>query len=159
MISIRGPISTSKSQVPFTLGKWQHVVVVYDPEGGDPLAATLTIYIDGAFANAVTNTAGVPGYGPCTGDHATAPNGQPAMSLGGYNNANSGTAGFGNPWTGGVDEFAWYGTKLTAAQILAHYQNGTNASRSQSYSSRIQSDNPVAYLRLNEIAPRSRHVV
>src|ERR1044071_6782971 len=142
-----------QSQVPFTLGKWQHVVIVYDPVGGDPLAATLTIYIDGVFANAVTNVSGVPGYGPCTGDHATAPNGQPAMSLGGYNNANSGTAGFANPWTGGVDEFAWYPASLSAAQILSHYQNGTNANRSQSYSSLILSHNPAAYLRLNELAP------
>src|SRR5262249_50702071 len=94
-----------------------------------------------------------PGYGPCTGDHATAPNGQPALSLGGYNNANSGTAGFANPWVGGIDEFAWYSNKLSAAQILAHYQNGTNTNRSQSYSSLILSDNPVAYLRLNERAP------
>ena len=109
-----------QSLVPFTLGKWQHVVVVYDPVGGDPLAATLTIYIDGVFANAVTNTTGVAGYGPCTGDHADAPNGQPALSLGGYNNANSGTAGFANPWTGAVDEFAWYSNALSPAQILAH---------------------------------------
>ena len=144
------------SGVPFTLGKWQHVVVVYDPM--QVTNATLTIYIDGVAAN--TNiwaaTDGVtPGYGACTGNHPSseAVNGQPAMSLGGYNNANGGTYGFENPWTGGIDEFAWYNTKLTPAQILAHYQNGTNANRSQSYTSLIQSESPVAYLRLNETAP------
>lgn len=144
------------SGVPFTLGKWQHVVVVYDPV--QVTNATLTIYIDGVAAN--TNiwaaTDGVtPGYGPCTGDHpaSEAVNGQPALSLGGYNNANGGNYGFENPWTGGIDEFAWYGAKLSPAQILAHYQNGTNANRSQSYSSLIQSDSPVVYLRLNEKAP------
>jgi hypothetical protein len=144
-----------QSRVPFTLGKWQQLVVVYDPVGGDPLNATLTIYIDGVFANAVTNTTGVSGYGPCTGNHdpSQAVNGQPAMALGGYNNANSGTAGFANPWTGGVDEFAWYNAKLTPAQILAHYQNGTNAARSTPYATLIKSDNPVVYLRLNEVAP------
>ena len=142
------------SGVPFTLGKWQHVVVVYDPV--QVTNATLTIYIDGVPAN--TNiwaaTDGVtPGYYPCLNNNATQPNGPPATSLGGYNNANGGTYGFENPWTGGIDEFAWYGAKLSPAQILAHYQNGTNANRSQSYSSLIKSENPVAYLRLHERAP------
>jgi len=142
------------SGVPFALGKWQHVVVVYDPVF--VTNATLTIYIDGVAAN--TNvwaaTDGVtPGYYPCLGNNDVQPNGPPALSLGSYNNANSGTAGFGNTWTGGVDEFAMYSAKLTPAQILAHYQSGTNAHRAQSYSSLIQSDNPVVYLRLNESAP------
>jgi hypothetical protein len=141
------------SGVPFTLGKWQHVVVVYDPV--QVTNATLTIYIDGVAAN--TNiwaaTDGVtPGYYPCLNNNSVQPNGPPAMSLGGYNNANSGTYGFANPWTGGIDEFAWYNIKLTPAQILAHYQNGTNANRTQSYSSLIQSQNPVVYLRLDERA-------
>ena len=143
------------SGVPFQLGKWQHVVFVYEPIGGDPTNSTLTIYIDGVAAATNINTSPVPGYGPCTGDHdpTQAVNGQPAMSLGGYNNANSGTAGFANPWTGGVDEFAYYNAKLTPAQILAHYQSGTNANRSTPYSTLIQSLNPVAYLRLGEQAP------
>jgi hypothetical protein len=140
------------SGVPFQLGKWQHVAIVYDP-AGNPLNATLTIYIDGQPANTNVADGLVPGYGPCTGNHNPAPNGQPAMALGGYNNANSGTYGFANPWIGGIDEYACYPAKLTAAQILAHYQNGTNANRTQSYSSLIQSHNPAAYLRLNEIAP------
>jgi Concanavalin A-like lectin/glucanases superfamily len=145
------------SGVPFTLGKWQHLVVVYDPV--QVSNATLTIYIDGVKANQATWNGGssgtAPGYGPCTGKHdpSQAVNGQPAMSLGGYNNANSGTAGFANPWTGGVDEFAWYNAKLTPAQVLAHYQNGTNAARSTPYATLINSDNPVVYLRLGEHAP------
>src|SRR5207249_8295394 len=82
------------------------------------------------------------------------PHGQPPMSLGSYNSANPDEPyGDANPWIGGIDEFAWYPAKLTAAQILAHYQNATNANRSQSYSSLILSHNPAAYLRLNEIAP------
>jgi hypothetical protein len=142
------------SQVPYQLGKWQHVVFVYDPV--QVTNATLTIYIDGLPANTNTWAATdnvTPGYGPCTGDHASPPFGQPGMALGGYNNGqSSGPAGDANPWIGGIDEFAWYPVKLTAAQILAHYQNGTNANRSQSYSSLIQSHNPTVYLRLNEIA-------
>ena len=117
----------------------------------------MTIYIDGLPANtniwAATDNV-TPGYGPCTGDHVSPPFGQPGISLGGYNNGNSGgNLGDANPWIGGVDEFAWYPAKLTAAQIQAHYQNGTNANRSQSYSSLVLSHNPTAYLRLNEIAP------
>jgi hypothetical protein len=141
------------SGVPFTLGKWQHLVVVYDPV--QVTNATLTIYIDGVKANQSVWAGSGPGYGACTGDHdpAQAVNGQPAMSLGGYNNANSGTAGFANPWIGGVDEYAYYAAKLTPAQILAHYQNGTNAARSTPYATLIKSGNPVAYLRLNEVAP------
>ena len=145
------------SGVPFTLGQWQHVAVVYDPV--QVTNATLTIYINGVQANQSVWTGGSggtePGYGPCTGDHdpAQAVNGQPALSLGGYNNANSGTAGFANPWTGGVDEFAWYGAKLSPAQVLQHYQNGTNANRSTPYPPLIKSLNPVVYLRLGELAP------
>lgn len=144
------------SGTPFTLGKWQHVVFVYDAV--QVTNATLTIYVDGqpAATNIWAATDNVtPGYGPVTGDHdpGEAVNGQPAMALGGYNNANSGTAGFANPWTGGIDEFAWYGSKLSAAQVLAHYQSGTNAARTTPYATLIQSDNPVVYLRLNEVAP------
>ena len=142
------------SQKPFKLGQWQHVVVVYDPVLVSN--ATLTIYIDGVQANQTVWNGGaggtLPGYGPCTGAHDPAPNGQPAMALGNYNNANSGTAGASNPWFGGIDEFAWYPAKLTAAQVLAHYQNGTNANRTQAYSALIQSHNPRVYLRLDEPA-------
>jgi hypothetical protein len=146
------------SQTPYQLGKWQHVVVVYDPVLVSN--ATLTIYIDGVQANQATWNGGAsgtaPGYGPCTDTHdaINAPNGQPAMALGGYNNSNpGGNYGDANPWIGGIDEFAWYPAKLTPTQIQAHYQNGTNPNRAQSYSSLILSHNPRAYLRLDEIAP------
>ena len=146
-----------KSTVPITLGKWQHVVVVYDPVLVSN--ATLTIYIDGLQANQSTWNGGAggvtQGYGPATGDHSetASPHGQPAMALGGYNNANPEEPyGFANPWMGGIDEFAWYSNKLSAAQVSAHYQNGTNAARSTPYDTLIKSHNPVAYLRLDEIA-------
>ncbi len=143
------------SGVPFTLGQWQHVVVVYIPVGGNPNNSMATIYVNGvAAATNVNSNPSVPGYGACTGDHdpGQAINGQPALSIGGYNNANSGTYGFANPWFGGADEFALYATNLTPAQILSHYQNGTNANRSQPYSALVQSAHPVVYLRLNETA-------
>jgi len=140
-----------QSLAPYQVGKWQHVVVVYDPVNSSN--ATLTIYIDGVAANTMTYSGTDPGYAPCTGDHdpSEATTGQPALSIGCYNNANTGL----NPFFGAVDEFAWYSNALSAAQILAHYQNGTNANRGQPYDGLIQSHNPVLYLRLDEIAPGS----
>ena len=148
------------SGVPFTLGKWQHVVFVYDPV--QVTNATLTIYVDGVAAATniwAASDVVTPGYYPNLGDNAFQPNGPPAMALGGYNNANSGTYGFANPWIGGIDEFAWYASALSPAQILAHYQNGTNAARSTPYATLVQSDHPVEYLRLNEVAPGPDTVV
>jgi hypothetical protein len=43
--------------------------------------------------------------------------------------------------------------KLSSAQILTHYQNGTNGSRATPYDTLIKSHNPVVYLRLAENAP------
>ena len=152
------------SDVPYTMGKWQHVVVVYDPVGNAGVGSTLKMYIDGVLAKTSewTNDS-KPGYGPCTADHdpAQAVNGQPGLALGNYNNGNGNASNLGavNPWFGAVDEFAFYPTKLTEAQILAHYQSGTNATRSTSYSSLVQSHAPSVYLRLNEVAPDSGGVV
>ena len=144
------------SGVPFTVGAWQHVAVVYIPVDGDPTNSMAIIYVNGVAAATNINVGGIPGYEACTGDHdpSVAIYGQPALSVGGYNNANNDTpAGFGNPWFGAVDEFALYATNLSPAQILSHYQSGTNASRAQPYATLIQSASPVAYLRLDEIAP------
>ena len=123
------------SGVPMVLGQWQHVVVVYNPVGGNPNTSLAIIYINGVAANTnINSNTNVPGYAACTGDHdpSFAVNGQPALSLGGYNNGNGNASnlGFQNPWTGGLDEFAIYTNILTPAQILAHYQNGTNAAPS-----------------------------
>lgn len=138
------------SDVPYKLGKWTHVAVVYEP--GDGVNASLTMYIDGVAAKTNLWTGGTsgsdPGYAPNTNDHpeSEAPKGPASLALGNYNN----TASSLNPFFGGIDEFAFFSSKLTAAQILAHYQNGTNANRSISYPALIQSHNPAVYLRLNE---------
>lgn len=148
------------SDVPFTMGKWQHVVVVYEPVGNAGVGSTLKMYIDGELVKTAewTNDS-KPGYAPCTNDHdpAQAVNGQPGLALGNYNNANGNASNLGavNPWFGGIDEFAFYPSKLTDEQIRAHYQNGTNANRTTPYASLIQSHAPSVYLRLNEIAPDS----
>lgn len=52
------------SQAPFTLGKWQHVVIVYDPVLVSN--ATLTIYIDGVQANQSTWNGGGSGTAQAT---------------------------------------------------------------------------------------------
>lgn len=153
-----------QSAVPFQLGKWQHMVVVYDPVGNAGVGTTLSMYIDGVLANTATWTnESKPGYGPCTDDHdpSEAVNGQPALALGNYNNSNGNASNLGaaNPWFGGIDEFAYYPSKLTEAQILAHYQNGTNANRSTPYATLIQSHAPSVHLRLGEVAPGSEGLI
>ena len=134
------------SYVPFLVGQWTHVAVVYDPV--DITNATLTMYINGQAANTNIWTGGAdgtsPGYVANTSDHDV------ALSLGAYNNS-SGAGN--NPYFGGIDEFAFYAAKLSPAQLLAHYQNGTNANRTTAYDVLIKSDNPVAYLRLDELPP------
>ena len=60
------------------------------------------------------------------------------------------TAAGAEPFTGVLDEPAVYSTNLAAAQILAHYQAGTN--NGAGYNSVILADNPIGYWRLNEPA-------
>ncbi len=130
------------SLAPYELGKWTHLVVVYEPN--NLVDASLTMYVNGVATNSVTWNGATPGYVANTNDHADQ---AASLALGNYNN----TAGTSlNPYFGGIDEFAFYTNKLTAAQILAHYQNGTNASRATAYSTLIKSDKPVVYLRLDE---------
>jgi hypothetical protein len=142
------------SGVPYLLGKWTHVVVVYDPK--NVVDATVTMYIDGKEAVTKAWTGGSdgtqPGYAANTNDHdpSVAVFGEAALAIGNYNN----TAGTSlNPYFGGVDEFAFYPAKLSAEKILAHYQNATNASRTVSYSNLVMADQPSVYLHLDEEAP------
>lgn len=140
------------SGVPYEIGKWTHVVVVYDPT--DEKHATATMYIDGVeAATKVWESETDPAYVANTDDHPSseAPKGPASLALGNYNN----TASSLNPFFGAIDEFAFYPAKLTAAQIQSHYQNATNANRTVSYAGLVQSHNPTVYLRLDDQAPRS----
>ncbi len=135
------------SGVPYEVGKWTHVVVVYDPV--DPITnASLTMYINGVAAKTNVWTGGTSGTDP--GYAANAEGSDVGLSFGAYNNTSS--LG-GNPYFGGIDEFAFYSAKLTEEQILAHYQNGTNANRTTPYDTLIKSANPAVYLRMNELSP------
>jgi hypothetical protein len=106
-------------------GNWYHVAVVWDGSVG-------MVYVNGALAATSSPTNYVPGTaGPFTvGVRA------------------DGTFW----WTGAADEVALYPSALSANQIQAHYQNGTNASRAVPYSSLIIADGAVEYLRLDEPA-------
>ncbi|MDB6038499.1 MAG: putative Immunoglobulin I-set domain protein [Verrucomicrobiales bacterium] len=131
------------SLAPYELGKWTHVVVVYD--AANVVDASLTMYIDGVEANTVAWTGTGPGYVANSNDHPTA---AAELALGNYNN----TAGTSlNPYFGGIDEFAFYSNKLSADQVLSHYQNATNSHRTVSYDSLVKSANPVLYMHLNEL--------
>jgi len=141
------------SGVPYELGKWTHVVVVYDPR--NVINARVSMYIDGEFASSTTWNGGPdgvsPGYVANTNTHnpAQAIYGPAALAVGNYNN----TAGSSlNPYFGGIDEFALYDKMLTADEIRAHYQNARNPGRTLAYHELIQAKEPVVYLRLDEIA-------
>ena len=115
--------------VTYTIGQWCHLAAVYDSS-----AATLTLYINGAQ---VAQSTGVSGY---------VPNPSYPMSIGGYSDGTQ------NPYVGEIDEFAVYTSALSAAKVLAHYQNGINASRASPYPSLIISDGAAEYLRLDQPA-------
>jgi hypothetical protein len=114
----------------YVVGQWFHLVAVYDAS-----VPSATLYLNGQQVA-----------------QSTTPNGTYVANT----NANLGIGGYPdgaqNPFLGAMDEVALYSNALSAAQVLAHYQNGTNAQRSTSYSALITSDHAVEYLRLDEPA-------
>ena len=90
------------SGVTIQLLKWYHLAATFD--GG-----TLVFYVDGV---AVSQSAGITTYVANPGDFG---------QIGAGDNT-----GF-LPFSGGVDEVAFYTNVLSAADILAHYQLGTNS--------------------------------
>jgi hypothetical protein len=133
------------SGVPYRLGEWQHVVTVWDGT-----AQTGTMYINGTQVTSGGNTSSDPSAYVANTDKAgqpDAPKGPAGFSIGAYNNTEPGS----NAFMGAVDEVAFYTKKLSPAQILAHYQNATNASRTVGYDALVQSDGAVGYWRLNDL--------
>jgi hypothetical protein len=53
-------------------------------------------------------------------------------------------------FAGSADELAIYTNILSAADVLVHYQNGTNASRGTPYNVLVGASNPLLYYRLDE---------
>src|ERR1051326_2999830 len=116
------------------VGGWQHFVAVYNAS-----APSLTLYTNGVQAVQSTSPSGT-----------YAPNTSAPFAIGGFPLYSNGH--FENPFTGLIDEVAIYTNALSDGQILAHYQNATNALRATQYSSLILSDGPAGYWRLDEPA-------
>jgi hypothetical protein len=113
-----------------TAGQWYHVVGVYDGTNN-------TLYVNGQVAATIA----APSYVPV--DANASP-----FSVGsrGY-----GALGFFS-FDGSVDEVAYYTNILSAADVLAHYQNGTSTSPATPYSQLVAAKAPPVYLHFNEPA-------
>ncbi len=118
-----------------TAGAWHHVVVTWDST-----AAQGKIYVNGVLK---ATSAVVPASGENTTTYV--PNDINPISLG-----SRGAGAF--PWSGDIDEPAYYTTALSDAQVLAHYNNGINPSPSPSYDTVVLADAPAGYWRLGEAA-------
>jgi hypothetical protein len=113
---------------PYTVGAWTHLVAVWD-------GATATLYVNGA--NVGSQTAGY------------VANTDAPFSIGAYGADNPGD----NPFTGSIDEVAFYTNALTAIQILNHYNNGNSPTPATPYSTVVLTDGAVEYLHLDEPDP------
>ncbi|HTV41623.1 MAG TPA: LamG-like jellyroll fold domain-containing protein [Candidatus Sulfotelmatobacter sp.] len=108
-----------------TFGQWAHVVVTCDS------ATNLTIYDDGAKVGSTYAAAGK--YSPDYWTPFTVGNGR----------------GNGRAAQGDIDEVAVYATNLSASDIEAHYQAGTNPAPATPYFQLVTNDNPIIYLRMD----------
>ena len=115
---------------PYTVGQWCHLVAVYNSS-----VPSATLYLNGQQVATSSSPSGT--YNP---------NPYAPLSIGGYGDGSQ------NPFVGDIDEVAVYTTVLSGPQVLAHYQNGTNASRATPYNSLIAADGAVEFLHLDEPA-------
>jgi len=131
--TLRNQITSTVDIVP---GAWTHLVGTLDADSN-----TQHFYVNG-----VEQGTGIPvtnGYTP----NSTLP-----MRLGGFPNDN-GNVGGGTFAGGGLDEVAIYPAALSAAEVLAHYQNATNSpARTVPYQSLVLASNPSGYWRMNDPA-------
>jgi hypothetical protein len=113
-----------------TPGTWYHVVAVYD-------GTQAILYANGQQLG----TAAVSSFIPVTDQSIP-------FTIGARGDGNDGFYRF----NGGIDEVAFYTNALTAQEVLAHYQNGTNTSPAQAYPQLVLAGHPPAYYRLDEPA-------
>jgi uncharacterized repeat protein (TIGR02543 family) len=106
-----------------TVGQWQHIVVVND-------GTNCVIYVNGTVIGSAPSATYV------------------AATSGGTTIGKR--YGASNFFAGSLDECVFYNTPLSADDVLAHYQNGLNASRTTPYETLVGQSNPVGYWRLNE---------
>ena len=113
---------------------WYHVVGTYD-------GTNMNIYVDGALG---TNVA-------LNSELRQNTNSLIPLT---YGARADGAAGY-FTYGGVIDEAAVYDVALSPAQVLAHYQAGTNAAPAKPYSQVILADAPAGYWRFNEPADPS----
>ena len=122
-----GEAAASISGGTVVAGQWFHVVAVYD-------GTNAHLYIDGeqvAQAPAVGFVANKSGQ----------------LTIGGRSDLNGNFF-----FPGSADEVAIYTNILSAADVLSHYQNGTNTSPGTPYNMLVEARNPLLYYRLDEPA-------
>ena len=112
-----------------SVGQWYHVVGVYD-------GANIYLYVNGQLG--ATVAAPLP-FAPVV---------SPAIPLSIGARADGQLGYF--RYFGNVDEVAYYTNVLSAAEVLAHYQNGTSSSPTTAYEQLVLAKQPAAYYRLNE---------
>ncbi|HEX4120514.1 MAG TPA: LamG domain-containing protein [Verrucomicrobiae bacterium] len=100
-LDMRPPVFSGVPAVPITFFQWYHLVATFD-------GTNANFYIDGTNYGPYNAS----GFAPATGSDGHIGSGQ--------------GAGW-EPFVGGVDEVAFYTNVLTPAQVLTHYQVGTNS--------------------------------
>ncbi len=120
----------------YAVGGWSHLAIVWDGNTG-PGTGTVTFYVDGLMV-------GTPQSGVVYSPNMLAP-----FGIGAY----SATAEGDNPFTGAVDEVAFYPHALTENQISEHVQNAYDSAPLQSYAELVEADGAILHLRMDEIEP------
>ena len=126
-----GLTNLTSASVDMTLdtNQWYHVVGVFD-------GTNISTYVNGILA-ASSNFVSTP-----------RPNTNAAIPLT-FGARADGVAGY-FTYSGLIDEAAIYDAILSPAQIMAHYQAGTNTALATPYSQVILGDGPAGYWRFNE---------
>jgi hypothetical protein len=127
---VDGSATVSITGGSYVVGEWTHLAISYD-------GSTARLYLNG-----VQVASGNPS--------AYQPNSSQPLGIGAYSDLHSSLPGYQNGFIGLIDEVAFNTNALSAGQLLAHYQNGTNASRSTPYPTLILSENPAEYLRFED---------
>ena len=124
-------LTTASTNLALDTTQWYHVVGTYD-------GTNINIYVNGALGTSTPFTSQL------------RPNTNSAIPLT-FGARADGSAGY-FTYGGLIDDAAVYDAALSAAQVLAHYQAGTNAAPAKPYSQVILADSPAGYWRFNEPA-------
>ena len=112
-----------------TLNAWSHVVATWN-------GSAATLYVNGVLADNTNDPAATGAY-----------NANPASTSASLILAQSDT---GSPYTGSVDETAFYGSALTPVQVLAHF-NAASSGIAGAYHSLVRSDGALLQLSNNPV--------